>query len=113
MSDPEGAMTASARPESSQVGQSLHADRGSPDRPKPSIPELPWGMLGAMPELPEVEYGRQIAMKVAQGRRIVEARCADDPIVFEGVAPARFRSALVGRRVRAGRRHGMRVGCWL
>jgi len=63
-------------------------------------------MLGAMPELPEVEYGRQIAMKVAQGRRIVEARCADDPIVFEGVAPARFRRALVGRRVRAVRRHG-------
>jgi len=63
-------------------------------------------MLGAMPELPEVEYGRQIAGKVAQGRRIVEARCADDPIVFEGVAPARFRRALVGRRVRAVRRHG-------
>src|SRR5215471_17820454 len=63
-------------------------------------------MLGAMPELPEVEYGRQIARKVAQGRRIVEARCADDPIVFEGVAPARFRRALVGRRVRAVRRHG-------
>src|SRR5262247_4520301 len=63
-------------------------------------------MLGAMPELPEVEYGRQIAMKVAQGRRIVEARCADDPIVFEGVAPARFRRALVGRRVLAVRRHG-------
>jgi len=31
-------MTASARPENSQVGQSLHADRGSPDRPRPSIP---------------------------------------------------------------------------
>ena len=59
-----------------------------------------------MPELPEVEYGRQIAMKVSQGRRIVEARCANDPIVFEGVAPARFRRALVGRRVRAVRRHG-------
>jgi len=63
-------------------------------------------MLGAMPELPEVECGRRIAMKVAQGRRIVEARCADDPIVFEGVVPARFRKALVGRRVRAVRRHG-------
>ena len=59
-----------------------------------------------MPELPEVESGRRIAMKVAQGRRIVEARCADDPIVFEGVAPARFRRALVGRRVRGVRRHG-------
>ena len=63
-------------------------------------------MLGAMPELPEVESARRIATKVAQGRRIVEARCADDPIVFEGVAPARFRRALVGRRVRGVRRHG-------
>ena len=59
-----------------------------------------------MPELPEVEYGRRIATKIAQGRRIVEARCADDSIVFEGVAPARFRRALVGRRVRGVRRHG-------
>jgi len=63
-------------------------------------------MLGAMPELPEVERARRIATKVAQGRRIVEARCADDPIVFEGVAPARFRRALLGRRVRGVRRHG-------
>ena len=59
-----------------------------------------------MPELPEVECARRIATKVAQRRRIVEARCADDPIVFEGVAPARFRRALVGRRVRGVRRHG-------
>jgi len=63
-------------------------------------------MLGAMPELPEVERARRIATKVAQGRRIVEARCADDAIVFEGVAPTRFRRALVGRRVRGVRRHG-------
>jgi len=63
-------------------------------------------MLGAMPELPEVECARRIATKVAQDRRIVEARCADDPIVFDGVAPARFRRALVGRRVRGVRRHG-------
>ena len=63
-------------------------------------------MLGAMPELPEVERGRRIAMKVARDRRITEAHCADDPIVFEGVSPARIRRALVGRRVRAVRRHG-------
>ena len=31
---------------------------------------------------------------------------ADDPIVFEGVPPARIRRALLGRRVRAVRRHG-------
>jgi formamidopyrimidine-DNA glycosylase len=43
---------------------------------------------------------------VAAGRRIVAAHVADDPIVFEGVGPARFRRALVGRRVKAVRRHG-------
>lgn len=59
-----------------------------------------------MPELPEVERGRRIAMKIALGRRIVDARCADDPIVFGGVSAARFREALVGRRVRAVKRHG-------
>jgi formamidopyrimidine-DNA glycosylase len=59
-----------------------------------------------MPELPEVERGRRIAVKVAAGRRIVEARCADDPIVFEGVPPAKLREALVGRRVLGVKRHG-------
>jgi len=63
-------------------------------------------MLCAMPELPEVERGRRIAMKVVLGRRITEARCADDPIVFEGVPASRFRKALVGRRVLAVKRHG-------
>jgi formamidopyrimidine-DNA glycosylase len=59
-----------------------------------------------MPELPEVERGRRVALKVARGRRIVEARCADDPIVFDRVSPARIRRALVGRRVRDVKRHG-------
>jgi formamidopyrimidine-DNA glycosylase len=59
-----------------------------------------------MPELPEVERGRLIATKVAAGRRIVDARCSDDAIVFEGVPAARFRAALVGRRVKAVKRHG-------
>ena len=59
-----------------------------------------------MPELPEVERARLIAAKIAVGRRIVDARCADDPIVFERVPPARFREALVGRRIRAVKRHG-------
>ena len=63
-------------------------------------------MLGTMPELPEVERGRRVALKVARGRRIVEARCADDPIVFDRVSPARIRRALVGRRVRDVKRHG-------
>jgi len=64
-----------------------------------------------MPELPEVEAARRVVHKVAAGRRIVEAHVADDPIVFEGVAPARFRRALVGRRVKAVRRHGKHL--WL
>ena len=68
-------------------------------------------MLGAMPELPEVERGRQVAIKVALRRRIAEARCADDPIVFEGVKGARFRQVLVGRRVLAIKRHGKHL--WL
>jgi formamidopyrimidine-DNA glycosylase len=59
-----------------------------------------------MPELPEVERGRLVALKVARGRRIVEARCADDPIVFDRVSPARIRRALVGRRVKDVKRHG-------
>jgi formamidopyrimidine-DNA glycosylase len=45
-------------------------------------------------------------MRVVLGRRITEARCADDPIVFERLPAARFRKALVGRRVLAVKRHG-------
>ena len=59
-----------------------------------------------MPELPEVEFGRRVAMKIARGRRIVDVRCADDPIVFERVPPERFRRALIGRTVRDIKRHG-------
>jgi formamidopyrimidine-DNA glycosylase len=64
-----------------------------------------------VPELPEVEAARRAAQKVTAGRRIVEAHVADDPIVFEGVPAARFRRALVGRRVKAVRRHGKHL--WL
>lgn len=64
-----------------------------------------------MPELPEVEAGRLIAERVALGRRISRVRCADDPIVFEGVLPARVRRALSGRTVRAAHRHGKHL--WL
>jgi formamidopyrimidine-DNA glycosylase len=59
-----------------------------------------------MPELPEVEVGRMIARRVAVGRVITKVRCADDPIVFEGAGPTRFRRALLGRRVLAIKRHG-------
>ena len=63
-----------------------------------------------MPELPEVDAGRVLAERVAAGRRIVGVRCAPDPIVFES-APAGVRRALLGRRVRAVRRHGKHL--WL
>ena len=59
-----------------------------------------------MPELPEVEAARVAVTRVAKGRRIVGVWCADDPIVFEGVRAARYRRALLGRRVRAVRRRG-------
>jgi formamidopyrimidine-DNA glycosylase len=59
-----------------------------------------------MPELPEVEMARRTAARVAVGRRIVQVRCADDPLVFDGVGPAGVRRALLGRRVRGVRRRG-------
>ena len=59
-----------------------------------------------MPELPEVERARKVATRVALNRRIVDVRCADDPIVFDRVRPERVRQALVGRRVKAVKRHG-------
>src|SRR5215470_15668729 len=59
-----------------------------------------------MPELPEVERARRAARAIAVGRRIIDVAVGDDPIVFEGVPPARIRRAVLGRRVRAVRRHG-------
>jgi formamidopyrimidine-DNA glycosylase len=64
-----------------------------------------------MPELPEVEVARRLLERVAQGRRIVRVRCAEDPIVYERVPAARIRRALTGRRVVAVRRHGKHL--WL
>ena len=64
-----------------------------------------------MPELPEVEAARRLLTRSAVGRRIVAARVAPDPIVFQGVSPARIRRALVGRRVVAAHRHGKHL--WL
>ena len=64
-----------------------------------------------MPELPEVETARRLATRGAVGRRIVDVWCAPDPIVYEGVSPARVATAVRGRRVRAVRRHGKHL--WL
>src|SRR5918999_1613844 len=64
-----------------------------------------------MPELPEVEAARRLARQVAVGRRIVGVHCAEDPIVYERVTPARVRRALTGRRVVAAHRWGKHL--WL
>lgn len=62
-----------------------------------------------MPELPEVEFGRKVAERVALGRRIERVRCAEDRIVFEGVAPRTVARVLRGRTVVAVRRHGKQI----
>jgi formamidopyrimidine-DNA glycosylase len=64
-----------------------------------------------MPELPDVEAARLLIERVGRGRRIVDARCADDHVVFEGASPAKVRRALVGRTIVAAHRHGKHL--WL
>ena len=62
-----------------------------------------------MPELPEVERGRRLAASVAEGRRVERVWCAQDPIVFAGVAPAAIRRQLEGRGVVAVCRWGKQL----
>lgn len=62
-----------------------------------------------MPELAEVEHGRRLAERVAVGRRIRKVHCADDRIVFDGVAPATVRRKLMGREVLAVHRWGKQL----
>jgi formamidopyrimidine-DNA glycosylase len=64
-----------------------------------------------MPELPEVEAARRLLARVAVGRRVAAVWCAEDTIVFEGAAPARFARVMRGRRIRAVHRHGKHL--WL
>jgi formamidopyrimidine-DNA glycosylase len=59
-----------------------------------------------MPELPEVETARRRAQRALRGRRIREVAVVDDPIVYDGVSPARFAATLRGRRVLAVHRKG-------
>ncbi len=62
-----------------------------------------------MPELPEVERGRRLAEEVARGRRIERVICARDSIVYEGVSPRKFQSALLDRQVLEVRRRGKHI----
>ena len=59
-----------------------------------------------MPELPEVETARRRAQRALRGRRIESVAVVHDPIVYDGVSPARFAATLRGRRVVAVHRMG-------
>ncbi len=62
-----------------------------------------------MPELPEVERGRRLAAEVLQGRTIARVKCAEDRIVFDGVAPSTVCRRLRGARVVAVHRWGKQL----
>ncbi len=64
-----------------------------------------------MPELPEVEYGRQVLHGAAVGRRIVQADVADDPIVLDGISAHVVRQTLLGAQAVQTDRHGKHL--WL
>ncbi|KAL3736826.1 hypothetical protein ACJRO7_025714 [Eucalyptus globulus] len=69
------------------------------------------GKSFTMPELPEVEAARRAVEDHCVGRKIKRAVVADDPKVIDGVSPADFQSALVGKTVVAARRKGKSM--WL
>lgn len=62
-----------------------------------------------MPELPEVEFGRKVAERVALGRVIQKVWVDDDPIVFDGVSKAKLTRTLRGRTVVAVHRRGKQL----
>ena len=62
-----------------------------------------------MPELPEVEHGRQVLHGIAAGRTIAAAVVADDPIVIPDVSADGLRDLLVGVRVTGTDRHGKQL----
>ncbi|MHC4829736.1 MAG: DNA-formamidopyrimidine glycosylase family protein [Planctomycetota bacterium] len=62
-----------------------------------------------MPELPEVEFGRKLAERVALGRAITRVLGEADEIVYDGITLTRFRRALKGKKVLAVRRHGKQL----
>ncbi len=64
-----------------------------------------------MPELPEVEYGRQVLHAAAVGRRIVDVEVAHDPIVIHGTTPDVVHQTLVDAEAIGTDRHGKHL--WL
>ncbi len=59
-----------------------------------------------MPELPEVEAARKVALRRLKGRRIIEARCLPDSIVLQGSSPRRIENALLRATVKDAGRFG-------
>jgi len=62
-----------------------------------------------MPELPEVEARRKILERHLGGSVIAKASAAPDTIVYDGVKPRTFATALSGRRVLTVRRKGKQL----
>lgn len=62
-----------------------------------------------MPELPEVERGREVAEAVGRGRRIESVHCPVDRIALVRTSAAAVRKALVGARIDAVGRHGKQL----
>lgn len=62
-----------------------------------------------MPELPEVERGREVAEIVCRGRRIDGVFCPHDPIALQRCSPAAVRRALLGATFLAAARHGKQL----
>lgn len=63
-------------------------------------------MVAAVPELPEAEFGRKVAARVGEGRRIVDVRVQEDEIVFCGLKAEQVKKALKGRTVVQTKRRG-------
>jgi len=64
-----------------------------------------------VPELPEVEAARKLALRHLKGRRIEQARCREDPIILSGGAASAVERALRGARIRGAGRFGKHL--WL
>ena len=62
-----------------------------------------------MPELPEVERGREIAELVCRGRRIESVHCPNDPIGLAKCTAPAVRRALRGATVTSVARHGKQL----
>lgn len=59
-----------------------------------------------MPELPEVEAARKLAVRHLQGRRIVGASCRPDSIMLSGGSASQIEKALLGATVEDAERFG-------